>query len=545
MTESSMEGLLSAAFYGAMLLALAFFVHKVCWLIQFRKIQARLVGHALARLRETTETTLLRFDRGADSSWTEVSGAAGGESPIEFVMHTERRLAALVRDMKASHRPIRDVLVRGLRGDGAAGSEGDDERPVLTIPRLYDAPIELTLDPSFRALATARSIDPSLFTLKVRSRYGLLPRALAFFIGAADVVYSSAHVARMSQNQAVPISVLLRRMSLVLLILLAIAVDITFQARARLIAWCARAFAGFALDDPGPVGELLNAHLPTMMGLTFWLAGYGAIYLGLFVFLRNRSASHMRRLDELRVAASARERAIVGRQRDELVTWAGEYGRTLDDASTVAVRQAEMLVQRTIARLRRRLASPQLLTRAEQVAHALFERLPESSTALRDVATDHRHSFGHLLWPRPDEMHYQVKLAQYRAAWRDLEVSIAALRGPRPEPHQANQLWRNLVAYGRMFRDALPEGLAGSLAGAYDESIASIVEETEADLRELDGRLTQLAEGLARTFSTARPLVESRLKLAEENIEAEMAHFVAEILRVREQARLEAMAFEI
>jgi hypothetical protein len=457
-------------------------------------------------------------------------------------MRTERRLRDLVREMKASHRPVRDVLVQALSGR-ARGEEG--ELAILTIPRQNEPPIVVGLDPTFRALEPARSPDPSLFTLKVRSRYGLLPRALAFFIGAADVVYSSAHVARMSQNQAVPISVLLRRMSLVLLILLAIAVDITFQARAGLVAWSARVLADCLVEDPGPIGELVNAYLPTLMGLTLWLAGYGAIYLGLFFFLRTRSAEHMRRLDALRVEADAHVRAIVDRERDALLGWASEYGRTLDDASTVAVRQADMLVQRTIDRLRRRLASPQLLARAEKVAQALFERLPESSTALGDVATDHRHSLGHLLWPRADEMQYQVKIAQYRAAWRDLEGAIAALRGPRPEPHQANQLWRNLVAYGRMFRDVLPEGLAASLSDAYDESIAPVVEETEADLRELDGRLTQLAEGLARTFSAARPLVESRLELAEENVEAEMARFVAEVLRVREQARLEAMAFEI
>jgi hypothetical protein len=96
-----------------------------------------------------------------------------------------------------------------------------------------------------------------------------------------------------------------------------------------------------------------------------------------------------------------------------------------------------------------------------------------------------------------------------------------------------------------MFRDVLPEDLSTELSAAYDESVAPIVDETEADLRDLDTHLDQLVEGLSRTFSAARPLIESRLKLAEENVEAEMARFVTEILRVREQARLEAMAFEI
>ena len=66
-----------------------------------------------------------------------------------------------------------------------------------------------------------------------------------------------------------------------------------------------------------------------------------------------------------------------------------------------------------------------------------------------------------------------------------------------------------------------------------------------AAFRDLDRRIMQLAEGLERTFSAAPALVEGRIQLADENVEAEMAAFTAEVLRVREQARLEAMAFEI
>ncbi|MBC7171394.1 MAG: hypothetical protein H5U40_03150, partial [Polyangiaceae bacterium] len=379
--------------------------------------------------------------------------------------------------------------------------------------------------------------------LEVRSRYGLARRILAFFIGAADVVYSSAHVARMSQNDAVPGSVLVRRMSLVALILLAIIVDITFGARAALIAWSKAALTGSVLTS-GVLGSSLTPWMPELFGSGIWLAGYGLIYVGAFLVLRSRSAEHMRRLADLRASAAERARTIVGRQRDALLAWVDEYGRTLDEASALAVRQADMLVERAIDRLRRRLASPALLGHAERVAQELFALLPESSTRLGDVATDHDHSLSHYLWPRPEEMRYQVKLAQFRAAFRDLEMSVNALRGPRPDPHKAQQLWRNLVAYVRMFREELSV-TADELVVAYGASIARVLEETETDLAELDTRITQLAEGLARTFSAAVPLVEGRIQLADENIEAEMALFTAEVLRVREQARLEAMAFEI
>jgi hypothetical protein len=541
MTESSTHGILGLAFYGAMLLTIVFFVHKVLWFVEVRKIQARLVGRALSKLRERTETTLLRFDRSTGMSWVDAHGEAGGRGPIEFVCETEEKLRAHGDRIAQSRRPIREGLVRTVRGEALAPA---GEVVVLAVPRLEGETITIGLDLPGRGIAPSRGPDPSLFALEVRSRYGMLRRALAFFIGAADVVYSSAHVARMSQNDAIPGSVLLRRMSLVVLILVAIVVDIAFGAREALIAWSGKVLRRGGVDSDA-VGELASNWLPNLMGLVLWLGAYGAIYVGVFLFLRRRSAAHMRRLTDLRATTEARAAEIVARQRDSLLDWVDEYGRTLDEASALAVRQADMLVERAIDRLRRRLASPQLLGHAERVARALFELLPESSTRLGDVATDYDHTFAHYVWPRPAEMRYQVELAQYRAAFRDLELSLNELRGPRPDPNRAQQLWRNLVAYARMFREVLPPGAGDELATAYGESIARVVEDTEVDLRDLDLRISQLAEGLERTFSAASALLEGRIQLADENVEAEMAAFTAEVLRVREQARLEAMAFEI
>ena len=55
----------------------------------------------------------------------------------------------------------------------------------------------------------------------------------------------------------------------------------------------------------------------------------------------------------------------------------------------------------------------------------------------------------------------------------------------------------------------------------------------------------EIAVGLQQTFSAAGPILESRVELADQSIEADVARFATEVLSARERARLEAMAFEI
>ena len=61
----------------------------------------------------------------------------------------------------------------------------------------------------------------------------------------------------------------------------------------------------------------------------------------------------------------------------------------------------------------------------------------------------------------------------------------------------------------------------------------------------LDARLAELSRSLNEQLKSASPLVVSKVELANQQIEAASAAFAAEIITVREQARLEAMAFEI
>src|SRR5262249_40257977 len=142
-------------------------------------------------------------------------------------------------------------------------------------------------------------------------------------------------------------------------------------------------------------------------------------------------------------------------------------------------------------------------------------------------------------------MEYQVKLTQLRAAWQHLELAMTALRSERPDPREAHELWRSVVAYSSMFDTIVPKGTGESLKRAYRQMVIECVEQTDRDLDDLEKRLVELARSLNEQLASARPLVESKVELANQHIQGAMAAHSAEIIRVREQARLEAMAFEI
>ncbi|MCB9632841.1 MAG: hypothetical protein H6721_11975 [Sandaracinus sp.] len=529
-----MAHVLAIAFYAVTLGAVAFFVHKVLWFLRYRKLQEKLVARALERLTEQADTTVVRWDQGAEVSWSEAS--RGDSSPTDYVRKVEDALSRLDSELVAGHEPLSPRFLAAVL---------EPREPelvnVLRVPQRRGGTKDVSLLLHFPTVPEPVVPPESTFALEVRSRYGFGRRLLAFFFGAADVVYSSQHVVRMSQDPNVPKGLLLRRISLVLLILMAFAVDIGFGVRHRLVelaeSWLRRNTSLLQ----GELGE----YLPSAVGLGLWLAGYGALYLVLFFVLRRKSLQHVKELELLR--ASYKEK--IADLRDEhlgaLARWARDYGRTLDDAVLLARSQAQLLVERARHRLRRRVASPRLLDLAGEVARCFFAKLPESATNLEDVATMQKHSFAHSIWPRATEMKYQVEIAKYRHAWRDVERCLGALRGEHPDPDLAGQLWRSLVRYARMFPEVVPEDLFTRLQEAHGDTVGRIVRETEADLVELDEQLGEVAVALTHTIEAVPSLVETRVELTTQSMNAAVARFVGDALRVREQARLEAMAFEI
>ena len=248
---------------------------------------------------------------------------------------------------------------------------------------------------------------------------------------------------------------------------------------------------------------------------------------------------------ELRERYAERVDSIRDEHLGKLHDWAEDYAANLDEAVQLTRLQAEMLIDRTRHRLRPRVASPELLELAEEVSKGFFEQLPEAATGLRDQATEHEHSWRHQIWPRKKEMIYQVEIAKYRKAWGDIEGNLAALRGQFPDPLVADQLWRNLVRYARMFPEIIDEAMFTRLQEAHGHTVSSLVAETDRDLAELDAQLSELAGALGHTMTASGALVESRIDLAARSMQSAIADLGAEALRLREKARLEAMAFEI
>ncbi|MFT3776589.1 MAG: hypothetical protein QM820_65455 [Minicystis sp.] len=165
----------------------------------------------------------------------------------------------------------------------------------------------------------------------------------------------------------------------------------------------------------------------------------------------------------------------------ELVRWGAEYGRSLDSAVEITVRHAEQLIDHHAHRLRRRIAGPALLEASKTIADCLFLKLPESKGELEDVATTQEHSISHYVWPRAVEMDYQVRLAQYRAAWQQLSLAVSDLRREQPDPVLAHELWRSATAYAHAFAPLVPTGMADQLRQAYAQMVTECVAETDRD----------------------------------------------------------------
>ncbi|HVY47563.1 MAG TPA: hypothetical protein VHB21_16855 [Minicystis sp.] len=535
------------AFYALTLAALAFFVHKVLWLVQYRRLQRGLVETAIKRLRDDNLDVLKAWEAFATERWSRALGQPDVTSPSNFIRRVEQWLDRL-RDDLAARRSLEQVLEGAL--------EKGEPRVVETVlslrrlakgePERHDVTVTLELPP----LAEPFPPDPRLFELDVRSRYGLVRRALVFFSGAADVVMSSQHVAKMSQNVHVPAAVLARRLLLVFVVIGVVVVDWIFGLRAALATaidgWLyPPSHAGYHALKTAAEKGFFDEHLASILAFGLWMAGYGAMYVALYLTVRRSYQVHKKKLRDMQASQPSILAAIRARQVRELVQWGREYGRSLDGAVGIAVRHAETLLDHCEGRLLRRVAGGALLDGARAIGDALFARLPESLGALEDAPTSHAHSLAHYLWPRVEEMGYQVKLAQYRAAWQHIELAANELRRERPDPHKAHALWRAVVTYATIFAPILPEGTADGLREAYGRMVETTIEATDKDLEELDVRLGELTARLAEQLDIARALVAARVELANQNLKGASHAFAAEVIHVREQARLEAMAFEI
>ncbi len=540
----------TAIFYTATLGALLFFLHKVLWLVRYKCLQAALIDASVAELDRANAPVIAEWNAFTRDCWRSGLDGADVEDATDFVDRVEASLSRLRHDMRATRTSLEARI-----GDALTTRAPEGTTTVLSLRRVSgpdpEATVTVTMDLVFPAVSPPRPPDRSLYALESRSRYGVLRRALVFFSGAADVVYSSHHVALMSQNVHVPTSMIVRRLSLVFLILAVVLVDLVFGVK----RWLAGVLDGW-LRDPLPAhagnvaeavnqGDFFSKNLAQILAFGVWMAIYGAIYLALYFLLRRRYQVNVRRLAEMAAGEAAAMKSIYRRHLGDLVRWGRAYGRSLDGAVEITLRHADTLVDHDAHSLRRRLAHPALLAQATTSAESLFLRLPESRGELQDVATRQKHSRLHYLWPRADEMGYQARFAQYRAAWQHLESAVSELRSERPDPRKAHDLWQSAATYATVFAPLVPVGAAEALREAYAQMVTECVAETEKDMVALDRRLGELSRSLNEQLGSARALCASKVELCNQAIQGAAAARAAEIIRLREQARLEAMAFEI
>lgn len=530
------------AFYALNAGATVFFLHKVLWLVRYKRLQAILIQEGGARIAASQARKVDAFDTFAEGVWKSVPDAMGAESLGGYVARADEALRDVRRSLRTSRASIRDLAMEAAASDIDRTARGT----ALCFPQASTGGVrevrwEITVPP----LLATRRLDPHLYALKTKSRYGFRRRALVFFAGIADVVYSAQHVAVMSQNPHAPTGVLVRRLSLVFLLVVLIMADLLFGIRKAISAMIEDRYGAPDLSSLGDTGTFLSAHFGTIAGVVLWTAALSLVYFAAALAVRRRSRLWQKKLDAMKASEVERLAALQREREEQLTAWLVGFAASLDRAVDLGAKHAELLVDYHRGRLRRRVVETSPVRAAKVIAAALLAELPEASGDLADRATSERRSFLHHVWPREEEMRVEVDMAQMRAAWQDIEWSLGKLSHPRPDPEAIDGLFRRLVMYAGAFRDLLPETMPSDLRDGYRTTVESLVAETQADLDDLDARLDEIAARLTEQLAVAGSLVKFQVEMTNHEIETGVNRLASEVLATRERARLEAMAFEI
>jgi len=265
-----MDSVLAFAFYGVMFAALAYFLHRIAWLSRYRALSRRMVTNALRDLSQRKAKSLGEFEQSADASWSMADAAkfVAREAPDAYVRRIESNLVEVHNLLTTSEHEATTAFVSAV----ADGEQPDKPLLLLRVPRLEEKAEKIHLGFDFPKPRRLVAPPEDLYALELRSRYGLLPRALAFFLGAADVVYSTHHVTQMGQSAHVPTGLILRRLSLVAVVLGAVLLDIALGARRWLIGLAATHLGGVHVPSTLPFASEVQSHLATLVGLGVWLA---------------------------------------------------------------------------------------------------------------------------------------------------------------------------------------------------------------------------------------------------------------------------------
>ena len=534
--------IVSAIFAALSVGVLLFFIHKVIWLVRYKSLQRQLMVQASEALQSNQQQALPEWDAFAVAAWQAVhEPRAEGQAlqgPAAYVHLVEQELGAMLSACEQPSVSLQALLAEVLQ---ASDQPQTLARVVLELPtpaatpegQLLTATIQLTAP----ALQPPAPPPQSLFELDVRSRYGFFRRALVFFAGLADVVYSSAHLAKLSQYSHVPTGTIFRRLSLVVLLVIGIILEVILGMRKKLEGLLDTHVVQGRQWVEGLPGWLKD-NMASILALVLWTAAVAVIYFSVYFIIRRRYQGHLKALQQLRDEQQSRLQAIYDKHHGDLLGWADDYGRTLDAAIELTARHITMLAAHFLQRVRQRIAGAELLDQARQLSDALFAQL-------QDAVTTKKTSFRHALWPRRGEMTDVVVQAQYREAWQYIQLMLNELRLGEPDPDQVASFWRELVVYALSFTDALPDDAVEQLRDAYLRVVEQTSEQSDHDLAQFRRSTNELVGHLNQQLAAATHLLEARVELAGQRMRADSAKFEAEVIRARERARLEAMAFEI
>lgn len=537
----ALTSILSWVFAAISLGAVAFFTHKVLWLVRYKKLQRQLMDQAADELRAAQQAALPEWEKFAAAAWRVARGPHHQgqlDSPKSYCTAVEAELSHTIS--RLGHRTKLAPLLKQT----VERSEGSKIEQIVLETPLRDGSTcraQIALDPPL--LSHPEAPPPTAYELNVKSRYSFWRRALVFVTGLADVVYSSQHIAKMSQYTHVSTGTILRRMSLVILLVVGILLEVVVGLRAKLEKVLEKKLrrADWVQDLP----DVLADNAAALLALGIWTGMVAGLYFGLYFRIRRRSKQNLEALNELKSAEQERLAEIKLTHLRQLTAWADAYGKSLDSAVELTARHVEMLGNHYAARVRRRLGGPLLVEMTKLVSDALFAQLPEAGTTLQSAITTAKRSFAHGLWPRREEMGDVIEQAQFREAWQHLELNLGELQRGEPDPQHVEDLWKNLLMYAVRFAAVLPPDMMQRLRAAYLKLVEETSSGTETDLERYQTAVKDLVHHLHEQLSSATPLLSARIELANQRIRADSANFTAEVIRAREAARLEAMAFEI
>ncbi len=358
----SLLSLVSTAFVALSIGVLVFFLHQVIWLLQYKRLQGAMLRAAAAELKSARDAVLPEWDEFAAAAWRVARGPAHSaeqesiDTPNQYAKAVEDELGAVLSAIEDSQAKVRPLLLEVL---GRQEPAPPCTRTVLEVPDRRDGSREATvhLDPPL--VANPPPPPAELYELNVKSRYGFLRRALVFFAGLADVVYSSHHIATMSQYSHVPLGTIVRRLSLVVLLVVGIVLEVVLGLRTRLEPiFEEHLIRGRAWVQSVPAEW--HESLPSVMALVLWTGAVATIYFSLYLVIRRGSRLHYQRLQRLRQQQEGRLSRIRGRHVAALSRWAGNYGDTVDSAMKLVARNVQMLGRHYAQRVRRRMCGQTL-----------------------------------------------------------------------------------------------------------------------------------------------------------------------------------------